>query len=170
MPTNRYKRAAERLLRDLFMKFSFLRKLSPRLILVIAAIVVLLSLTTAGLLTVTQTISSSGTITALNVGVYSDSACTQSLTSISWGQIAPGDSATKTIYIKNTGNAPITLSMSTDNWSPSGANGPITITWDKSGASLNVGQSTSAVLTLAVSSSISGITSFSVNIEIIGSG
>jgi hypothetical protein len=152
------------------MKFSFLRKLSPRLILVIAAIVVLLSLTTAGLLTVTQTISSSGTITALNVGVYSDSACTQSLTSISWGQIAAGGSASKTIYIKNTGNAPITLSMSTDSWGPSGANGPITITWDKSGASLNVGQSTSAVLTLAVSSSISGITSFSVNIEIIGSG
>jgi len=152
------------------MKFSLLRKLSPRLILVIAAIVVLLSLTTAGLLTVTQTISSSGTITALNVGVYSDSACTQSLASISWGQIALGGSASKTIYIKNTGNAPITLSMSTDSWSPSEANGPITITWDKSGASLNVGQSTSAVLTLAVSSSISGITSFSVNIEIIGSG
>ena len=152
------------------MKFSLLRKLSPRLILVIAAIVVLLSLTTAGLLTVTQTISSSGTITALNVGVYSVSACTQSLASISWGQIALGGSASKTIYIKNTGNAPITLSMSTDSWSPSEANGPITITWDKSGASLNVGQSTSAVLTLAVSSSISGITSFSVNIEIIGSG
>ena len=152
------------------MKFSLLRKLPPRLILVIAAIVVLLSLTTAGLLTVTQTISSSGTITALNVGVYSDSAYTQSLTSISWGQIAAGGSASKTIYIKNTGNAPITLSMSTDSWGPSGANGPITITWDKSGASLNVGQSTSAVLTLAVSSSISGITSFSVNIEIIGSG
>jgi hypothetical protein len=161
---------AERLLRDLFMKFSLLRKLPPRLILIIAAIVVLLSFTTAGLLTITQTISSSGTITALNVGVYSDSACTQSLTSISWGQIAPGDSVPKTIYIKNTGNAPITLSMSTDSWGPSGANGPITITWDKSGASLNVGQSTSAVLTLAVSSSISGITSFSVNIEIIGSG
>ncbi|MGD0406680.1 MAG: hypothetical protein ABSB10_08540 [Candidatus Bathyarchaeia archaeon] len=60
--------------------------------------------------------------------------------------------------------------MSTDSWSPSGANGSITITWDKSGASLNAGQSTSAVLTLVVSSSISGITSFSVNIEIIGSG
>ena len=87
------------------MKFSFLRKLSPRLILIIAAIVVLLFFTTAGLLTVTQTISYSGTITALNVGVYSDSACTQSLTSISWGQIAPGGSVPKTIYIKNTGNA-----------------------------------------------------------------
>jgi hypothetical protein len=35
---------------------------------------------------------------------------------------------------------------------------------------LNAGQSTSAVLTLAVSSSISGITSFSLNIEIIGTG
>jgi archaellum component FlaG (FlaF/FlaG flagellin family) len=76
----------------------------------------------------------------------------------------------RTIYVKNTGNVPITLSMTTTAWNPAGAAGQITVMWDKESASLNPGQSTSATLTLSVSPSISGVTSFSVNVVVTGSG
>ena len=117
-----------------------------------------------------QSVSSSGTVTAVNVGVYSDSACTLNLTSIDWGTIAPGSSVTKTIYVKNTGSAQITLSMTKTSWVPSSADGPITLTWNRESTILAVGESTAATLTLSVSSSISGITTFSVNIVITGTG
>jgi hypothetical protein len=171
MPTKRYIPVKERVFRGLFfMKLFFMRKLSVGAFLAILVTAIIVSLFAAGLLTVTQTISSSGTITAVNIGVYSDSACTQILSSITWGLISPGDSVAKTVYVKNTGNAPVTLSISTNAWNPVSANGPITLSWDKAGAVLNAGQSTAAVLTLNVSPSISGVTSFSVNIQIAGTG
>jgi phage-related tail fiber protein len=157
--------------RGLLVNFNgLLSKVSVKVFLGILVITLALTLSTAGLLTLSQTIPSTGTITSVNVGVYSDSACTQSLTSIDWGQVTPGSNALRTIYIKNTGNTPLTLSMATNTWNPSGASAYLTISWDKAGASLAVGQSIAAVLTLTVSPSISGITSFSVNIVITGSG
>jgi hypothetical protein len=147
-----------------------MRKISTGAIIAIAVVGLALTLTTAGLLSVTQLVSSSGTIKAVNVGVYSDSACTQPLTSINWGTISPGSSVTKTIYVKNTGNTQVTLSMTTTNWNPESANGPITLTWNRQGATLSAGASVAATLTLSVSSSISSITTFSVNIVITGAG
>jgi hypothetical protein len=147
-----------------------MRKISTGAIIAIVVIGLALTATTAGLLSVSQSVSSSGTVTAINVGVYSNSACTQTLTSIDWGSVSPGGFVIKIIYVKNTGNAQITLSMTTANWSPSGANGPITLTWNRESTTLYPGQSTDATVTLSVSSSVSGITSFSVNVVITGSG
>jgi hypothetical protein len=147
-----------------------MRKISTGAILAIMAVGLVLTVTTAGLLSVSQTVSSTGSITTVNVGVYSDSGCTQTLTSIDWGTISPGNTVTRTIYVKNTGNTQITLSMTTNGWSPTSANGPITLTWNREGTTLTVGQSTAATFTLTVSSSISGITSFSVNIVVTGTG
>jgi hypothetical protein len=121
-------------------------------------------------LQVSFSIPTSGSVYAVNVGVYSDSSCTQILTSISWGSVHPGESLDRTVYVKNTGNAPITLSMTTSGWSPAAANGPITISWNKEGTVLNAGQSTAATITLSTSAGISGITDFSVNIIVTGSG
>jgi hypothetical protein len=145
-----------------------LAHLSTKTLLLIIATGVILTATTAGVLTVNKAIPSTGTISTINVEVYSDSACSQPLSSINWGTLSPGATVTKTVYIKNTGNAQITLSMTTNNWNPTNANGPITIFWDKEGSTLASGQSTAAVITLRVSSSISGITSFSCNIVITG--
>jgi hypothetical protein len=131
---------------------------------------IIVTLTTLGAITVNQTLPSTGTITTVNVGVYSDSACTQSLTSINWGTISPGGTVTQTIYVKNTGNTAITLSMTKSSWNPTSANGPITIAWNREGTNLNPGAQTTATLTLNVASSISGISSFSVNIVIAGTG
>ncbi|MCW4047988.1 MAG: hypothetical protein NWE99_10610 [Candidatus Bathyarchaeota archaeon] len=132
---------------------------------------ILLTLVTSGAILSTQQIPSSGTITAVNVGVYTDSACTTNCTSISWGTIAPGNTTTRTVYVKNTGNVPVTLSMATSGWNPTAANGPITLSWNCTGTVLNAGQVAAATLTLSVSSSISSsITSFSFNIAITGTG
>jgi formate hydrogenlyase subunit 4 len=128
------------------------------------------SAVTLAVLNVQMAIPSSGLVVAVNVGVYSDAACTLNLTSIDWGSVYPGGSVSRTIYVKNTGNVPMTLSMITTAWTPASAAGQINVTWDKENATLNPGQSTSATLTLTVSPSISGITSFSANIVITGSG
>jgi hypothetical protein len=145
-----------------------LQKRSTVALVAIIVTLIILTVTTTGLLIVNQTISSSGTVTAINVGVYSDSACTTELSFIDWGTISPGNSENSTIYLKNTGNAPITLSMTKTNWNPANADGPITLTWNRESATLDVDQVTTATLTISLSESISGITNFSVDIVIIG--
>ena len=128
------------------------------------------STVTLAVLNVQRAIPSTGLVVAVNVGVYSDAACTLNLTSIDWGSVYPGGSVPRTIYVKNTGNAPITLSMTTASWNPAGAAGQINVAWDKENTVLNAGQSTSATLTLSVSQNVSGVTSFSMNIIVSGSG
>ena len=145
-----------------------MRKISTGAIIAIAATGLFLTLLTTGLLMSSQTLQSSGTVTAVNVGVYSDSSYTQNCTSIDWGTIAPGNSSTRTIYIKNIGTIPITLSMTTGSWVPSNANTYISLGWNRGGTVLSAGQSTSATLTLSASSSAGNITSFSFNIIITG--
>jgi hypothetical protein len=129
-----------------------------------------LILTAYAAVNVTTTLTSSGTITtSSNIGLYSDSACTMPLTNIDWGTLAPGGSVIKTVYMKNTqGIAALALSMTPTNWNPTNANGPLTITWNKEETILASGQSTAATITLAVASSTTSITSFSVQIAITG--
>jgi hypothetical protein len=128
------------------------------------------SAVTLAVLNVTRAIPSSGMVVAVNVGVYCDSACTLNLTSIGWANVYPGSSVSRTIYMKNTGNAPVTLSLNTASWNPAIADGQITLALDRENVVLNAGQSTPATLTLNVSQGISGVTSFSMNIVITGSG
>lgn len=148
-----------------------LRKISTGAAIAIAATGLFMTLLTTGLLMSSQTLQSNGTVTGVNVGVYSDSSCTQNLTSIDWGSLYPGNSTTRIIYVKNTGSLPVTLTLTTGSWNPSSANGPITLSWDRESTSLDAGQSISATLTLTVSSSISSsITTFSFNAIITGTG
>jgi hypothetical protein len=145
-----------------------MRKISTGAAIAIAATGLFMTLLTTGLLMSSQTLQSNGTVTAVNVGVYSDSGCTQNCTSIEWGTIAPGNSSTRTIYIKNIGTIPMTLSMTTGSWVPSNANTYISLSWNRGGTVLSAGQSISATLTLSASSSAGNITSFSFNMTITG--
>jgi len=113
-------------------------------------------------------VSNSGTITAVGVGVYSDSGCTQPLSSIDWGMLEPGSSTDKTCYIRNEGNSASTLSMSTSNWNPSTASSYMTLSWNYGGQSINPNAVVQVKFTLSVSASINGITSFSFDITIVG--
>ena len=143
------------------------------IVLTIAAIA-LTSLTIAAV-TVNVTVSSSGTIIAgPNVGVYSNSACTNAITSINWGSIEAGSSTSETIYIEDTGGAAMTPSIAVSSWSPSTASSYITLTWSSLPSSISPGASNAAevTLTLSVPTSINGqgITSFSNTITISGTG
>ena len=137
---------------------------------VLSAAMIALMLMAYAAINVSVSINSSGSIAASpNIGVYSNSACTTLLTTISWGSPSPGGTVTQTVYVKNTqGTASLTLSMTASNWNPTSANGPLTVTWNQQGTVLAPGQSTAATLTLKVSSSIAGITTFSVQISISG--
>jgi hypothetical protein len=145
-----------------------LPKLSLGATIAIAVTGLFLTMITAGALVSSQTIPSGGTITAVNVGVYSNSACTTNCTSIDWGTLSPGGSTTKTIYVKNTGTIPVTLSMAPANWSPSNANNYLTVTWNRANYALAAGASVSATLTLTASSSAGSLTNFSFDVVITG--
>ena len=124
----------------------------------------------SGLLSVSKTISSSGSIKAINVEVYSDAGCTQVVSSRDWGTPGPGDVVTRTLYVKNTGNAGMTLHLSTSSWSPAGASSYITLSWDCEGVTVGAGDVATAVMTLTVSSGITGIDTFSFQTTIEGTG
>ena len=144
------------------------RRISAGALIAIVATGLFLTLLTSGLLMSSQTVQSGGTVSSVNVGVYSDSGCTQNCTTLDWGAITPGNSVTRTVYVKNTGTLPLTLSMTTGNWVPSNANTYLTLTWNQGGAVLAAGNSVTAILTLTASSSAGNLTSFSFNIIITG--
>ena len=123
-----------------------------------------------GILTTSRTIGSSGTVKAINVEVYWDIECTNVVSEIDWSTIEPNESVTKTVYIKNTGNSAMTLSMTYSGWVPTEAGNYMTLSWDKEGVTMDPDAVVAAVLTLSVSDSISGIENFSFNIVIEGTG
>lgn len=132
----------------------------------VAGIVMLTSV--LALLQSNRSFSNNGTITTVNVGAYQDSGCTQVLSTIDWGNVVPGSSSSRTIYVKNTGNAPISLNMTVNTWNPSNAVNYMNLTWNQESTGLNVGNSVATLLVLSVSASVTGITSFSFNATITG--
>ncbi len=165
-------------------------KASKPLVIILTIVAFALASSTLGAIVVSQNLPSSGSITvpspsptptptptpsqspiaAPNVGVYSNSACTTNKTSITWGSIAAGGTASQTVYVKNTGTATMTLNLAVTNWAPASASNYITITWNRQGTQLAAGQSISATLTITVSASITGITDYSNTITISGTG
>jgi len=115
-----------------------------------------------------RSFSNNGTITTVNVGAYQDSGCTQVLSTIDWGNVVPGSSSSRTIYVKNTGNAQISLNMTVNTWNPSNAANYMNLTWNQESTVLNVGNSVATLLVLSVSASVTSITSFSFNATITG--
>jgi hypothetical protein len=146
------------------------QKINASIILAIALTGIIVSALAASLLTDLQRVPNQASVKAVRVGVYSDSACTNNLTSINWGLLTPETSYTKDVWIKNIGNTRIMLNMTTEGWNPSYANNYITLGWDREGQLLNATQSFKAVLTLSVSTDITStnITDFSFNIVITG--
>jgi len=147
-----------------------------RIILEVSLALVLCALATGilgtalSLLNSSKTVTNVGSVKGVGVGIYWDSACTNPTSSINWGLIEPGSNKTMTVYVRNEGNAVATLSKATQNWNPSTASSYMTLNWNYAGHTLNVNQVLQLKLTLVVSSTISGITSFSFDIIITATG
>ena len=122
----------------------------------------------SGLVISSQSISSGGTITSMNVEIFNDSECTQACNNINWGTLTPGDSIIQKIYIKNSGNKPITLFMTTEEWTPTNASTYLNLTWDKENTNLNPDQVVLTSITLSASFDIDSIDDFNFNIIITG--
>ena len=117
-----------------------------------------------------RTVSNAGTVKTIGVGVYWDDGCANPLSSVDWGVLEPGSSENVSCYIRNEGSSVSTLSMYTSNWSPSNASGYLSLSWDYGGQSIDVDEVVQVTFTLSVDASIEGITSFSFDITIVGSG
>jgi hypothetical protein len=107
---------------------------------------------------------------SVNVGVYQEAGCINQVSSIDWGNINAGSSVNRTVYIKNLGNKPVTLQLSTQNWSPPEASNYMSIDWDYDGRSLNPNAVLQVRLTLTVHANMTGITTFSFEIVVTSQG
>jgi hypothetical protein len=126
------------------------------------------SLAVTGLVTTSKTLSSASYVEGVNVEVYWDSKCTQIVDSVDWGSPEPGESISRTVYIKNPGDAKMVLDLSSSSWSPAGAESYLSVTWERQGATIDVDEVVQATLTLAVSDLITGVADFFFNIVIEG--
>ncbi|MEM3602371.1 MAG: hypothetical protein QXN87_06845 [Candidatus Bathyarchaeia archaeon] len=90
-----------------------------------------------------------------DIGVYWDQSCTNPVSTIDFGSYNKGDTASKTLYIKNKGSTTITLLYTSTLSSVSG--GKIVDEWTYSGGSVNgvslaPGQVISSTYTIEISS------------------
>ena len=98
----------------------------------IATIIVLSTFTlgyTFGKLSASKDVTTNATlISTVNLSVYADQSTTQQLISISWGNILPTEAKLFTIWVQNDAAISLTISTSTNSWSPNWAIGNLTLT------------------------------------------
>jgi hypothetical protein len=115
-------------------------------------------------------IGNTATVKTVGVGVFENVNCTVPLTSIDWGFLQPGQIANYSAYVLSESNVPITLSMYTADWNPANASEFIALTWNYAGKTISPHASVPVTFSLAVNASISGISTFSFDLWIVGSG
>jgi hypothetical protein len=146
-------------------------EISNKMVAGIFATVFLVSMTVGAqaLPSSTQNVSSTGFIYTVGVGIYGNQACTINVTSVDWGTLMPGNSITKTAYIKNSGSSNVSLSLATNTWVPSTMQQYITMSWNATNYVLGSNQVVTATFTLTISQDVQG-GSFAFNILITGQG
>lgn len=124
-------------------------------------------------------VSSYGSISAIGLDIWQDANLTQPLTQINWGTLKPGEMVGVTFYGRNYGNINETLSIQVGNWTFNGipeqnftlvanASQYFAIAWNCTGYVLHPAQVVTAYLTLALSTSLNKVSTFTNDITIIG--
>jgi uncharacterized repeat protein (TIGR01451 family) len=143
------------------------RVLAASITLMIIAITA--TVATAAILSDRQTIHNNGTLNSSpGISVYTDSVCTTLCTSIDWGTLYPGDTATHTVFVKNTGNTTENLSLVVSDWNPAKAGTLMTLNWNKEGNQLQPNATVTATLTLTTQQDLGDVVDFDFNITIQG--
>jgi len=140
----------------------------PIAVAAIAIAAVLLTVTTIAALNDSQSFPLSGSITAVNVDLYSDAALTMPCTSLNVGTVSPGSTVTQNVWIKNNGTVPVTLTMALGTWNPTTASTYLNLIWNRQSYSLAAGANVQATLTLTVAASTGTLTTFSCDVTITG--
>jgi len=82
----------------------------------IIALISAATLIISGYAVVSTLVPTRGYISEL--GIFSDEQCTQEVTEVDWGTIAPGNDVDRVVYVKNFGGEDLTLSIIAETWSP----------------------------------------------------
>ena len=106
---------------------------------------------------------------SIEIDVYGDEGCTVVLSSVDWGSVEAGGSVSRVVYVKNSGDGGVVLSLVTENWSPSAAADYLALSWDYDGGVLGPGGVVGVTLTLDVDSSVSGVDGFGFDIVVVAS-
>lgn len=136
------------------------------LVIVFAVAALTLTLIAFALLQSSVRIGGRGAVKVVGVGVFWDRNCTNPVSFIDWGMVEPGSMNNVTVYVRNEGNVVANISLATENWNPSNAFDYLALSWNFDGRQLNPLEVVQVTLTLTVSSSVQGITSFSFDIII----
>ena len=136
--------------------------------LLLVAIITVVTVAGSGI--IRRSIPSTGMvfIVSLGVDVFWDQECSSQVSEVDWGTLEPGDSKNVSVYVKNTGNKALILSMNTADWAPATAETYIAVAWDAEGAQLSVRDVLKVSITLSISASVSGFTDFQFSIVITG--
>ena len=102
----------------------------------------------------------------IKIDLFCDSNCSDQLVELCWGELEPGISVSKTMYIMNRGNTPVILKCLIENWRPVESIKYISIIWDKEEAVLAVGEFMCSKFTLSVDPNIPDISDYSFDISI----
>ncbi len=92
-------------------------------------------------------------VAGAKIQVYSDSACTVTLSSFSWGSLSPGATRTVSLYVRNEGTVAVTLTKAMTNLSPASLGNFLTLTWNYDGQTLGPQSTLAVTLTLSVAAS-----------------
>ncbi len=90
------------------------------------------------------------------------------VTAFDWGELHPGDSASRAVLIQNVGSDPLILSFHVEDWDPVEAAEYLELSWNQEAAVARPGENVAAIFRLEVSWLIRNITQFSFNIRIEG--
>ncbi|UCE96567.1 MAG: hypothetical protein JSV51_02930 [Candidatus Bathyarchaeota archaeon] len=145
------------------------KEISLLIILILASMTVAATFLASGVLFGSNTIFNEGNVNAIGVGIYWEDGCINNVSKIDWGYLAAGATHNVTIYIRNEGNVPMTMNMTSEEWNPSHASTYITVIWDYEGHVVDPYSVTEVVITLSVSQNVTNITSYSFDITIVGS-
>jgi len=117
----------------------------------------------------TNSIGNVSAVEANGVGVYWDSGCSNGVSLIDWGNLAPGSLKSIVVYIRNEAEESKYLILRTTNWKPLETFQYLNLKWDYDGQRIKTSENLQITLTLSVSRYIEGISSFSFDIIVTGS-
>jgi len=112
--------------------------------------------------------NASGLLTDPYVEVFWDRSCTQGVSSIDWGTLAPGMTKTVSVYVQSKSNETCILILTPTGWNPPAAANYLELNQDYENKKIQPSEVVKVTLSLAVSASVAGVTNFSFNIIVEG--